>query len=204
LEATDWKLDAISLAWRWLGNNLNPIESIFYALSTIGVLCGVYLFFRKVRQESQQNNYIKYSALQRQYMRFQELCIQYPRLDFGPWPPEAYGICFTGERADLTAEEKYQQDQMFWLLISIFEEFYLLRNSMADWHGWEEYIVLYCKVQRFRDIWYWEGGEKANTSNMFDRNFERYLNLMLEKHRPSEQNSNAPQPEVDSANWTGR
>jgi hypothetical protein len=126
---------------------LNTVQTIWFALSTIGIGVSVVVFLTNSREQRKQNDFDKFMITENRLLRVQELFLKYPSLDMSPWRDKSIG--------DLSHVDKYRQSQLADILFSTFEEVWLLRHSTYKtlWPTWEAYMRAYCKSDVFRQLW---------------------------------------------------
>jgi hypothetical protein len=169
--------------WSWFvtADANRTIQNVWYILSIGGIVVAIVLHRVKVRQDRRIAMGEKYTLLQGRWIRFLELSLQYPQLDFGPQR-------MTGDTV-LSNSEEYQQYQLFNILVSIFEEVWLLRDLIPynQWAGWDEYITDYCNSPVFRKLWFHalepeteDGQQQSAASSQYDKKFDEF---MMEKFK---------------------
>lgn len=159
--------------WSWFTTQdaAKELQNLWYILSIVGFAIAVLLHNRKTRQEKRTAMDAKYGLIQERWIRFLELRLQYPRLEFGP-------TRVIGE-APLSKLEEYQQYLLFAISLSIFEEVWLLRKLIppSQWAGWDEYITDYCDSPIFRKLWLYgtQGTGLEKAPNQYDTRFARFI-----------------------------
>ncbi|MCI0701687.1 MAG: hypothetical protein L0241_11445 [Planctomycetia bacterium] len=151
------------------------VEFIATIIVLIGVPVGLVRYFFAVWREQRDREYGTYDALDEQFIGYQKLCMDHPRLDISD--------VTTPPPTPLTPEEQKQELIAFTILFSIFERAYLmyLDQSTAitktQWDGWDKYIEEFCKRTNFRNAWTLSGAT-------FDQRFEDYMRGQLAKAAP--------------------
>jgi hypothetical protein len=149
-------------------------EVLSHATVVLGFPVAIYQYRRSKLKEQSDREYGTYNALDEKYLDFQKMCFEHPELDIFDIPD--------AEPRAVTDEEQKQELIAFTMLISVFERAYLMyhdesnRVKTAQWTGWHEYICSYCERDNFRNAWDVSG-------ETFDRNFERYVEDVLQRSR---------------------
>jgi hypothetical protein len=137
----------------------------------LGVPAGLIQFGLALRKGRQDRAYAAYDALDKEYIEFERFCFDHPRLDIS-------GIDTT-QSYQLTPEEQKQERIAFMVLISMFERAFIMYRHQPmglkrrQWTGWEEYIDLYCKREKFCAVW-----RKSGTTT-FDADFRDFMNRIV-------------------------
>src|SRR5438105_627431 len=149
-------------------------ELLSYVTVVLGLPAAIYQYRRSKLREQADREYGTYNALDEKYLDFQRLCFEHPDLDIFDIPDAS--------PQPLNEEQMKRELIAFTMLISVFERAYLMyhdqtnRVKAAQWTGWDEYIRAYCDRDNFRNAWEVSG-------ETFDRNFENYVEDILERSR---------------------
>jgi hypothetical protein len=161
------------------------LQTILNCLQIIGIPTAAILFMVRIIQERRKRiadrgkvEIDRYEILQQEYMKFLKLSLEYPELDFGPWP------YYTDTQ--LTTRQAYQRNQLGWILITVFERAYLLRNSMGEqrWNAWLNFIKDYFTSPIFRHIWMWDHDGSSSQNNQIDKEFEIFMTSLFKTTNP--------------------
>ncbi|MBI5677290.1 MAG: hypothetical protein HZC52_02075 [Planctomycetes bacterium] len=119
-------------------------------VNLVGVPVAIVLFFITKRRERLEREYGTYNSLDEKYIDYLRICVQNPNLDVFDLPMPNYKP---------TPELRWQELQVFSMLIAILERAYLMYRDkshairQAQWVGWEAYMKDWASRQNFRDAW---------------------------------------------------
>lgn len=168
-------------------------------VSTIAIIPAALLFIINQWHQIALLRDEKLKLMTDQYQMFLDKCLAFPRLRLEE--------CLDGPALaeTLSSDEKYQRDVLFELLVSIFEQAFLIyadrisTDRSRQWNGWERYIRSYARRSDFRDWWVrsrFEGDPEAVPTHasalrhleagQYDERFEEYMFVELIRSGPLE------------------
>ncbi len=127
------------------------LELISYASTAFGVPIAIAIFWNEKKKESFDREWGTYNALDDKYIRYLELCIQYPHLDL-------YNVGMTPS-PELSKLEEIQRLALFEVLVATLERSYLMYHEhssvskRSQWIGWLGYIEGWAVDPRFPPMW---------------------------------------------------
>ncbi len=130
---------------------LQYLEIATYIITIIGAPAAVFIYWNEQRLQREERAYGTYDALDDKYIELQQLCLQYPDFDIFDTP-------FT-EPANLTEEQKKQEEAILLIRISIFERAFLMYHRVSSkakkeqWEGWDVEMKEWLTRKNFREIW---------------------------------------------------
>lgn len=138
----------------------------------IGLPIAIFQYNSVSKKEKEDREYEVYNSLDQGFIDWEKLCLKYPNLDI-------FDIVDEKPRV-LNESEQKEELILFTILFSLFERSYVLygdeSNEMkkAQWEGWNEYILDYCKRKNFRRAWKISG-------STFESQFQHYMEENMKK-----------------------
>lgn len=162
------------------------LENISFLATTFGLLILLISYVSSRRAEDRRREVGTYDSLETQYVAFQRLALQHPKLDVADAPIRCEPIA-------LSPEEEAQRDTLYMILFSLFERAFLLyqpgpfggffvgHRRWMQWKSWESYILRYLEREGCRAAWFNHEPPKADVRQDFDDDFERFVMRLMKK-----------------------
>ncbi len=131
-------------------STLEWLEALSYVVTVIGLPLAIAVFIIEQRKERLNDDEELYLRLSDRYTQFLQLCLQHADLGLmsRARPP-----------VDLTPEQIERRNILFEVLVSIFEQAYILvyeermsRQAARLWQTWEDYMREWCRRPDFREV----------------------------------------------------
>jgi len=168
------------------------VELVRDVLGIGGVISAVVLFGVKLRRDRRIHERETFDALNDKFILFMREVMNNPPVGVGFYESDKL-------RKNLSEKQRNIQDCLYAMLISLFEQAYLLYKNTpkkgrdAQWPGWDEYIEQYCRRSSFVELW--GGGKEAiEGHSQFDREFERYLDQKIANVELASKQQTSPAP----------
>ena len=135
-----WVIPSTPLEW---------VEFSFYFVETFALPFGIIVFAIERRKQRQMDEEELYQRLSDAYLNFLKLVLDNSDLQLLRKQ--------SGPAAELSAEQMERKHVLFGILVSLFEEAYILvyeekmnRQTRRLWSSWEDYMTEWCRRADFR------------------------------------------------------
>lgn len=131
-------------------STLEWLEALSYVVTIVGLPLAIVVFIMEQRKERQNDDEEVYLKLSDSYTKFLQLCLQHADLGL---------MSRDRTPADLSPEQIERRNILFEILVSLFEQAYLLvyevdmgTQTARLWQTWEDYMRAWCLRADFREL----------------------------------------------------
>ncbi len=155
--------------------NLQTWELFSYVVTVIGLPLAIVVFLYEQRKERNNEEEEVYQLLSDNYHDFLKIVLDNPDLR----------LFTTGQKTELSDEQRERMTIIYNMLVSLFERAYLLlyeegmnEKQMRRWLSWEDYMREWCQRGDFRE-------QLPNLLRGEDPQFVAYLEQLLAESSPA-------------------
>ncbi|HEY0635679.1 MAG TPA: hypothetical protein VGE00_09870 [Gammaproteobacteria bacterium] len=157
--------------------NLQSWELLSYVVTVVGLPLAIVVFLYEQRKERNNEEEEVYQLLSDNYHDFLKIVLDNPDLR----------LFTTGQKTELSDEQRERMTIIYNMLVSLFERAYLLlyeegmnEKQMRRWLSWEDYMREWCQRGDFRE-------QLPNLLRGEDPQFVAYLQQLLAESSPAGQ-----------------
>ena len=170
----------------WFAQENHLLENFSFIATLTGLPVLLFSYLTSLHDEARRRELGTYDSLETQYVEFQRLAVQHPRLDVADAP-------IRGEIPPLDPGEISQRDTLYMILFSLFERAFLMyrpgplggffmgRRRWMQWKSWESYVLRYLERPACRAAWFNHEPPRVDVRQDFDDDFERFVMRLMKK-----------------------